>query len=82
MKKIVLALILVLTVTSCNMYKVVILDKIKPNSIKPYPIRDTTANAVMFKFLDSDKIFWAREHINSDLYDIGDTVMCYFRINK
>jgi hypothetical protein len=33
----------------------------------------------MFKFLNGDKPFWGREHENSDEYNIGDTVMCYFK---
>jgi hypothetical protein len=78
-KKLVLAFSILLLLNSCKLETIVILDKATPNSIKPYPIKDSLANAIMFKFLNSDKPFWGREHENSDEYNIGDTVMCYFR---
>ena len=81
-KKIVLALLSILILNSCNLYTVVVLDRIEPNSIKPYPIKDTTSNAVKFKFLNSDRIFWAREQEDFDFYEIGDTVVCYFKESK
>lgn len=79
MKKLVSSLLMLLILNSCNLQTIVILDKATPNSIKPYPIKDTLANAIMFKFLNGDKPFWGRENENSDEYNIGDTVMCYFR---
>jgi hypothetical protein len=81
-KKIVLFLLLTLILNSCNLYTVVVLDRIKPNSKNPYPIKDTTSNAVKFKFLGSDKEFWARDKKNNVFYNVGDTVDCYFKPNK
>lgn len=81
-KKLVLTLLALLMLNSCKLETIVILDKVTPNSIKPYPIKDTLANAIMFKFLNGEKPFWGREHKNSDFYNVGDTVMCYFKNNK
>lgn len=75
-----LLLFSLLFLSSCKLQTIIIVDKVTPNSIKPYPIRDTLSNAIKFKFLDSECFFWGRENELSDFYNIGDTVMCYFKL--
>ena len=78
MKKIPIIL-LSLTLSSCQLYNVVVLDKVTPKTVYPYPIRDTTSIATKILFLNNQNVMWVRDKFNDIDYEIGDTIICYFK---
>lgn len=78
MKKISL-LFFCLTLSSCQLYQVVILDKVMPKTIRPYPISDTTSIATKIQFLGGGNVIWVRDKFDGIDYEIGDTIVCYFK---
>jgi hypothetical protein len=77
-----LFILFAILLSSCKLYTVVVLEKIKPGDTTPYPIKDTTSNAVKIYILDNSKTMWSRDKNKFVEFEVGDTLDCYFKEYK
>jgi hypothetical protein len=73
---------LILLLSSCKLYTAVVLEKTKPGEKQPYPIIDTTLNAVKVYLIDNHRIFWTIDKNKCVEFNVGDTITCFFKEYK